>query len=278
MFPINRAEGPKLLPLDLDKDDVNDNQNKKTRGNPSRTASTQGLDESQPRQDNKRRLPGNRNTGLSNGRNNGNRNKQGSPGRTVNTNYQGLNPGKENKNPGNRRPQNKQSGGRGRQGQDTSGGNRRTEGKTNDKLNSRQRGTNAKQRTINRKKNTERIPNQTETTIANLGNAGSQRSSGYNDNSRLYEQGHKNQDKTTGIVSRNINMQGKKSPGGSKQIASQVHGTKRTNQLKEGSIYEDTFSSSDISPLDGYENKAGYPALLDKENCPNYPFCYWNPY
>merc|ERR1711915_1165611 len=31
-------------------------------------------------------------------------------------------------------------------------------------------------------------------------------------------------------------------------------------------------------PFEGYENTAGYPMNLNEENCPKYPFCYWNPY
>jgi len=32
------------------------------------------------------------------------------------------------------------------------------------------------------------------------------------------------------------------------------------------------------SPLVGYQNTGGYPMDLDGVNCPNYPFCWWNPY
>lgn len=36
--------------------------------------------------------------------------------------------------------------------------------------------------------------------------------------------------------------------------------------------------ATDLYPLAGYKNTAGYPMNLNAENCPNYPFCYWNPY
>merc|ERR1711962_1415802 len=35
---------------------------------------------------------------------------------------------------------------------------------------------------------------------------------------------------------------------------------------------------TDLYPLAGYKNTAGYPMNLNADNCPNYPFCYWNPY
>merc|ERR1711962_206973 len=35
---------------------------------------------------------------------------------------------------------------------------------------------------------------------------------------------------------------------------------------------------ADLYPLAGYKNTAGYPMNLNADNCPNYPFCYWNPY
>merc|ERR1711962_258348 len=35
---------------------------------------------------------------------------------------------------------------------------------------------------------------------------------------------------------------------------------------------------TDLYPLAGYKNTAGYPMNLNADNRPNHPFCYWNPY
>jgi len=39
-----------------------------------------------------------------------------------------------------------------------------------------------------------------------------------------------------------------------------------------------TVQTEEGSPLVGYQNTGGYPMDLDGVNCPNYPFCWWNPY
>ena len=236
---------------------MKDNQNTGNRGNPSRTANTQGLNQSQPKQVNPRRTPNNRNTGLSDGRNNANRDNQGSPRRTINRNNQGPNPGRENQNLGDKRKQNNQNGGRDRHGQKNQGSNRTTECKTNDKLNSKQRETNVKQRPSNTKQKIKRFPNPRETTFKNLGIAGIPRRTGNIENPGSYKQGQKKQGKNTGTSSRNNNKINGQFPGRFQQTASQVQGSKRTNQLKEGSANGKTFSPSDIFPLDGYTNKDG---------------------
>jgi hypothetical protein len=116
---------------------MKDNQNKGNSGNPSRTANTQGLNQSNPKQVNPRRTPNKGNTRLSDGRNNLNRNNQGSPRKTTKGNNQSLNPGRDNQNLGNRRKQNTNNGGRDRQWQNNQSSNRRTDYKTNDKVDSR---------------------------------------------------------------------------------------------------------------------------------------------
>jgi len=39
-----------------------------------------------------------------------------------------------------------------------------------------------------------------------------------------------------------------------------------------------TVQNEEGSPLVGYQNTGGYPMDLNGANCPNYPFCWWNPY
>merc|ERR1711962_110283 len=70
--------------------------------------------------------------------------------------------------------------------------------------------------------------------------------------------------------------------GGSTRKSLSGQGSSRTR----GSTSRSEASSSgtkdikptDLYPLAGYKNTAGYPMNLNADNCPNYPFCYWNPY
>ena len=70
---------------------------------------------------------------------------------------------------------------------------------------------------------------------------------------------------------------------------------KLVDNHSDGGISGVQGGTSDLSPLIGYVNTAGkllflflvvgihdffpgYPMKLNEDNCPNYPFCYWNPY
>eukprot|EP00092_Neocalanus_flemingeri_P027105 GFUD01029392.1.p1 GENE.GFUD01029392.1~~GFUD01029392.1.p1 ORF type:complete len:365 (+),score=88.47 GFUD01029392.1:32-1096(+) len=90
--------------------------------------------------------------------------------------------------------------------------------------------------------------------------------------------------RNTSGTSNNSNNQGINGGGrGSSQgqgLSGNSRGTSNSNkqELQEGSSEGNTFQPSDIFPLEGYMHKGGYPSMLNEENCPNYPYCYWNPY
>jgi len=82
----------------------------------------------------------------------------------------------------------------------------------------------------------------------------------------------------TGNTRQTTRNKNKQFDGESKQTERQQQREKTYNQLQKGSSNENQFPPSDLFPLSGYQNKKGYPAMLDEENCPNYPYCYWSPY
>merc|ERR1712037_303721 len=59
---------------------------------------------------------------------------------------------------------------------------------------------------------------------------------------------------------------------------SKTTGSSRTKDSSSSSSRRKDVKATDLYPLAGYKNTAGYPMNLNAENCPNYPFCYWNPY
>ena len=106
----------------------------------------------------------------------------------------------------------------------------------------------------------ERFPNPRETTVKNLGNAGSPRRTVNNEDGGSYTQGQRNQGNNRGTSSRNYNKISRQFPGGSQQTAGQVRDNERPNQLQEGSTNGNTISPSDTFPLEGYKNKDGKEA------------------
>merc|ERR1711936_1512230 len=63
----------------------------------------------------------------------------------------------------------------------------------------------------------------------------------------------------------------------SSSIGNSGIGSSSSRSKSTGSNINDV-KATDLYPLAGYKNTAGYPMNLNAENCPNYPFCYWNPY
>merc|ERR1711872_477119 len=74
----------------------------------------------------------------------------------------------------------------------------------------------------------------------------------------------------------------RKFSGGSTRKSLSGQGSSRTrgstNRSKASSSGTKDIKPTDLYPLAGYKNTAGYPMNLNAEYCPNYPFCYWNPY
>merc|ERR1712172_149211 len=70
-----------------------------------------------------------------------------------------------------------------------------------------------------------------------------------------------------------------KTSASSKSVSSKISSTRSSSsRSKTASSQTKDVKATDLYPLAGYKNTAGYPMNLNAENCPNYPFCYWNPY
>jgi len=97
------------------------------------------------------------------------------------------------------------------------------------------------------------------------GNSGSRR--GSNSNSRNYGS-------SQNLNSNQVDLGGSGGYGG--EVSGQVGGLSGS-QLNSQS---GAGASSDFNkfPFSDYVNTAGYPMNLNSENCPKYPFCWWNPY
>merc|ERR1711971_970524 len=84
------------------------------------------------------------------------------------------------------------------------------------------------------------------------------------------------QSKTT--TTRQVTGSGKTSAS-SKSVGSKISSIRSSSsRSKTASSQTKDVKATDLYPLAGYKNTAGYPMNLNAENCPNYPFCYWNPY
>merc|ERR1711971_523828 len=81
------------------------------------------------------------------------------------------------------------------------------------------------------------------------------------------------QSKTT--TTRQVTGSGKTSVSG-KSVGSSIRSS--SSRSKTASSQTKDVKATDLYPLAAYKNTAGYPMNLNAENCPNYPFCYWNPY
>ena len=51
-----------------------------------------------------------------------------------------------------------------------------------------------------------------------------------------------------------------------------AHGSTHGARKPPGPIYRLYYSDVLMEAV------SGYPAMLNEKNCPNYPYCYWNPY
>jgi len=79
-------------------------------------------------------------------------------------------------------------------------------------------------------------------------------------------------------TTRQVTGSGKTSLG-NKSASSQISSIRSSSsRSKTASSRTKDVEATDLYPLAGYKNTAGYPMNLNAENCPNYPFCYWNPY
>merc|ERR1711971_188012 len=84
------------------------------------------------------------------------------------------------------------------------------------------------------------------------------------------------QSKTT--TTRQVTGSGKTSVSG-KSVGSKISSIRSSSgRSKTASSQTKDVKATDLYPLAAYKNTAGYPMNLNAENCPNYPFCYWNPY
>merc|ERR1711971_329136 len=84
------------------------------------------------------------------------------------------------------------------------------------------------------------------------------------------------QSKTT--TTRQVTGSGKTSVSG-KSVGSIISSIRSSSsRSKTASSQTKDVKATDLYPLAAYKNTAGYPMNLNAENCPNYPFCYWNPY